>query len=611
MGGALTPASVASLSRRVAAAANRVLALARAVGRDDLAERVQTEAARWGQADTSVIVVGGSRAGKTLLIDALCGAPVLPAGQATAAHVLVREAADRTVLRYENDEDEPVELEPSALPELAAADGGVIDVHWTGTELPSGMILVDTPAIDAVDEDRRRRALDALGFADAAIVCVPASAPVTAADLDLLRRLGERVDRVIVAFTWIDRLRGWERIIDDSRRIFERDLPGVTLVDTAVSGRLAALCWEDADLDPAEREDLLEESGIGRLRSILDTEVLGRSQLLRLANLTRICTGVVAHLLQVEQVALDTALDPAQSGPSEELVALQRQMESLGRDSSVWLIDFADRLNLLREDLTTAVGRAGSSALEEVSRRLEDRDLAADDFPDALAALLADAQERLLEQAESGVRSVVEQAIEAVRSQTVLEVPIDDVGPERDESPSEDARSSSGGVDLGLVTRVGAMVATSGSGVAMMLMTVDPGAGGVMNVARGVAFGAAALMGTASGAVTIRQSKRGRAAQEVLLAGRQAVDDWRTSTGARLRRMLLKAQRVTERELKQLIIERRDEVEALVKAAQSDARADAAERKARAEAGRTRLDKLSTVRAELELLATELRSVRG
>ena len=114
--------------------------------------------------------------------------------------------------------------------------------------------------------------------------------------------------------------------------------------------------------------------------------------------------------------------------------------------------------------------------------------------------------------------------------------------------------------------------------------------------------------GAAGPGLLIRGAEvEGRAPLDVRVDGRRIVDEWRSAVNNQLRKMLLGAQRETEREPKQLIIERRKAVEASVKASQAAARADAADRQRLAADAGERLQRLETLTAELDELADRIR----
>jgi hypothetical protein len=603
--------SLPDLSRRVAAIANRTLARARDAGRGDLAERIETEAARWGQQDASVVVVGGSRSGKTALVNALCGRAILPVGEGSTGQVLIRSGPEPLLLAHRDHEDEPLELDPAALSEWLGTPNVVLDVQVADGLLPTGLVLLDTPAIDALDQRRRDRALEALQYADAVVLCLPAAGPLTSAELAVIDRITERVEDVMIAVTRIDRFRGYQALIDDSTRIL-REQPLASQPSLhAVSARLALTATEDPSLDADTRQLLLDESGIDELRAEIVTRVGSQVESIRLANLIRICTTVTQQLRSVEQATHDSLADTAGMASMTDLHDAQAELEALSRDSSRWTVEFNDRMAMLRESLATEINRAASTILDDIIERVEAGSLTSGDAAAELLDRLDEAEAELDSRCQSDARDLVDLAVAAVHGQRVMETSLDELlGPHRSVSldpvaPRKKAR------DLGSLTRVGAMIATSSSGLAMMAMSLQSsGAGSGMQVARGMAFGIAALMGTASGTVTMRQGKRQKMTQEVRVDGRRVVDDWRTAVSSRVRRILLLTQREAERDLKELILDRKRSIEETIKARQLAAKADVADRKALLGESTQRLDRIIALADDLAALNADVAAFR-
>jgi GTP-binding protein EngB required for normal cell division len=145
-----------------------------------------------------VLVTGEAKRGKSTLVNALLGRPVLPAGVTplTAVPITVREPepgapedievafADGRVLR------QPL----GALPDFGTERGNPgncrqvssITVAVTAPVLARGVEIVDTPGLGSVHAHNTAAAQRALPTLDAAIVVLAADPPVSAAERDLI-----------------------------------------------------------------------------------------------------------------------------------------------------------------------------------------------------------------------------------------------------------------------------------------------------------------------------------------------------------------------------------------------------------------------------------------
>ena len=173
-----------------------------------------------GRTELTVGVVGITSSGKSTLINAMMGERLLPeeTRATTNVTVLCRKGGLRAVdVRYEDGRSERLSgeaLTPRRLEELTTErmnpgnDRGVARIEWTspGAALPQGLVLVDTPGLDACELPRHselvlRRILPTL---DIVLYVSSIRSPFKAADIELLRTILEARQRMILLLTQID-----------------------------------------------------------------------------------------------------------------------------------------------------------------------------------------------------------------------------------------------------------------------------------------------------------------------------------------------------------------------------------------------------------------------
>lgn len=209
---------------------------------DELARRLGKQALR-------VLVVGEAKRGKSTLLNALLGQPALPAGVVplTSVSTTVRygESAAATVRLAGAD---PVDLPLDRLADFVtetANPGNRKGVAEAAVRLPvpllaAGVELVDTPGVGSVHGHNTTAALEALTGMDVAIFVLTADPPVSASELDYLRRVRGRSVRVFCVLNKVDRLSPAERAaaLDFTRQTVATELGGDPAV-FAVSARTA------------------------------------------------------------------------------------------------------------------------------------------------------------------------------------------------------------------------------------------------------------------------------------------------------------------------------------------------------------------------------------
>jgi GTP-binding protein EngB required for normal cell division len=169
-----------------------------ALGTERDREQLDTLRARLDEARLRVLVVGEAKRGKSTLINALLGRPVLPAGVTplTAVTTTVRYGDDpRVQARFADGHEEKHPLD--VLADLVTERGNPsnrrriagVTVYLDAPILASGVELVDTPGTGSVFEWDTETAHAALESMDAAVFVLTADPPVSASERDLLARV--------------------------------------------------------------------------------------------------------------------------------------------------------------------------------------------------------------------------------------------------------------------------------------------------------------------------------------------------------------------------------------------------------------------------------------
>jgi small GTP-binding protein len=170
---------------------------------------------RLGQGRCNLVVLGEFKRGKSTLVNALLGRPLLPTGvlPLTSVVTVVRAGRrDRLVVEFAGGR-----TEAHAISELARYATEVenprnkLGVELTTIEIPStvldgGIQLVDTPGIGSVHTHNTEAAHGFAGRTDAAIVVLSADQLLSAQERELLAAVDRIAGRVLVVLNRIDLL---------------------------------------------------------------------------------------------------------------------------------------------------------------------------------------------------------------------------------------------------------------------------------------------------------------------------------------------------------------------------------------------------------------------
>jgi len=189
-----------------------------ALGSDDDRVTLDTLRGRLAGRRLRVLVAGEAKRGKSTLVNALLGRPVLPVGVTplTALATTVRYGQDEgatAVYRDGRTEDFPL----SALDDLVTERGNsgnrrnVASVTATvdAPVLARGVELVDTPGTGSVYAHNTAEAEAALETMDAAVFVLTADPPVSASERELMARVAELSVTMFVVLNKADYLAGY------------------------------------------------------------------------------------------------------------------------------------------------------------------------------------------------------------------------------------------------------------------------------------------------------------------------------------------------------------------------------------------------------------------
>jgi len=199
---------IAERLSRIAAIANEIAADQIGVEAADLAQRV-------AQGRFYVACVGQFKRGKSTLLDALIGEPILPTGivPVTAVPTVVR-FGERRSARVRHKNGEWLAINPDDLHEyvseernpgnLKQVDG--VEVFVPSSLLRTGMCLVDTPGLGSVFAENTAATKAFVPHIDAAMVIVGADPPIAGEELALVEAVSQHVTKILVVVNKADRV---------------------------------------------------------------------------------------------------------------------------------------------------------------------------------------------------------------------------------------------------------------------------------------------------------------------------------------------------------------------------------------------------------------------
>lgn len=197
-----------------------------------------------------VAVVGHFNRGKTTLMNAIAGADRLPTGVLPATSVitcLCYGSRERVLLRY-RDSQLPHEIATEELARYISEQGNpgnrlgieLAEVQLPAEPLRKGLFLVDTPGLGSAIAANTRTTESFLPQADAILFVTSVEAPLSSAEMSLLRRTSELGRRIFLVLNKTDLVAqpALDEIASYVREQVAKDIPETPTI-MALSARLA------------------------------------------------------------------------------------------------------------------------------------------------------------------------------------------------------------------------------------------------------------------------------------------------------------------------------------------------------------------------------------
>lgn len=178
---------------------------------------------RFSEGRFHLAVLGQFKRGKSTLLNALTGKPVLPVGVVplTAIPTFIRyaETPKITIQFQDNDETDcfsggTAGERSSYLARFVTEEGNPkntrkvreVQVELPASILAGGVVLIDTPGIGSTYRHNTQATLDFLKECDAALFLISADPPITEAEIGFLQEVREKIPRLFFVMNKIDYL---------------------------------------------------------------------------------------------------------------------------------------------------------------------------------------------------------------------------------------------------------------------------------------------------------------------------------------------------------------------------------------------------------------------
>ena len=195
-----------------------------ALGDTTSAAKLRQLAAKLEKGKAAIAFSGHFSAGKSSLINSLCGRKLLPSGPIpTSANLVVIENGQEEALVVRDAPDGSEVVLPIPLDELAdyCKDGQTnrrIDIRYPSELLGDRLQLLDTPGVDSTDDAHHRATESSLHLADAVFYVTDYNHVLSEMNLALTKRLHEAGKPLYLIVNQVDKHRDEEIAFEEYRR---------------------------------------------------------------------------------------------------------------------------------------------------------------------------------------------------------------------------------------------------------------------------------------------------------------------------------------------------------------------------------------------------------
>jgi hypothetical protein len=588
------------------ALAERVVSLAEARRRGDVAEFVRDVRARQRTQTATVVIVGETKRGKSSFVNALLGADVSPvdADVATSVFLLFRYAAEPSAWLHLADGSAPRQVPIDSARDWVTVAGNpenaknvrALEILLPSPLLARGLNLIDTPGTGGLDASHGKVTLAALRQADALLFVMDADAPLSVPEYRFLREATARINTVVFALTKVDAVVSWEAIARANRTLIATHAP-----EYASAPLLPVSSVDKRDADALQDARLLETSGFQEVERTLEEVVIARTEALRVGNVVRSVTTALGALERPDRNA--HSMPAAQRELCRARDAARAHQHEYSHLTEAWAAKLAlEYQRHVRNDLEIAQRRG----LQRLLARYEGEVRAGQVDPASLSGDL----ETELRAIAMELQAMLNDAVARLAGSVAM---LYRVRP--DELLAATAQEDFSLIDLPEIPSIPQAPAFGLRRAATALSAVGLGAlsGGKWSLLLGpqaamIGAGVGGLLGGVTWQTTTKRQRRMQEQQESALLVRTAVDAARLEIDAHLRSRVLALQSALQDELKSLIERRRRQLAADVKQYEHRIAADAEQRRADRERAEARLRETAPLRADAAELEQQLAS---
>lgn len=356
----------------------KVREIAREQGKAQVEKQLAEALTKLAGGNLNLVILGQFKRGKSTLINALIGAPVLPMGVIPLTSIATRISYGHEItarVRFENGSECSISLEE--VPEYVTEAQNPrnekrvesVEITYPSSYLRHGVMLVDTPGVGSVHQHNTDVAYQWLTKADAALFLISADPPISKEEVGFLKDVTEFAGKIFFVQNKVDRLTPAEQeeALAFCRSVLAPLFPGQEVRIYPLSARLALEGKLEND------EEKLEQSLLPALeRSLEEFLRRGKAQALALS----VCKAGQKAVSEIELAlaVAEKALTISRTELAEKGKALDQFLQEVEQDKKDMLVlldaEVQGILATLENDLLRTKNEVSALLLAKLEERV-------------------------------------------------------------------------------------------------------------------------------------------------------------------------------------------------------------------------------------------------
>lgn len=216
------------------------------------------------------------------------------------------------------------------------------------------MVIVDTPGVGSLNIKHSEVTAGYLSIADVLLFVCDATAPLTTAELEFIKRAGKYCTNIYYILTKIDMVRGWKSIEEENRKKLAQSLgkpeDGIKIFPVSSLNKLDYIKNGD--------EESLEDSKFKALEESLEKDLgstIAKNILLAPLLLAKNDTMTIKKTFMLQYKTFQQGTVEKKKAIEEKLAEINEQYKTLQKSNSRWQMIFSDNCTEIRRKMRKVI----------------------------------------------------------------------------------------------------------------------------------------------------------------------------------------------------------------------------------------------------------------